>query len=133
MSSSLGHLTISCAASEQCCATLVRISRILRRVGGEGRHTSRMYLNLGRILICSKPCQSIHVTEFLELVDLWVNKILKKPNPLIHSCEQNTDQVARTYERFVYSIVKTTRLYDYQTCQTHFLLFTRCTKVCGFY
>ena len=34
---------------------------------------------------------------------------------------QNADHAARTCERFVYSIVKMTRLYDYQTWQTHFL------------
>ena len=35
--------------------------------------------------------------------------------------ERNTDQAARTCERFVYSVVKITRFYDYQTWQTHFL------------
>ena len=33
---------------------------------------------------------------------------------------RNADHAARTRERFVYSIVKITRLYDYQTWQTHF-------------
>ena len=31
---------------------------------------------------------------------------------------RNADHAARTCERFVYSIVKITRLYDYQTWQT---------------
>ena len=32
----------------------------------------------------------------------------------------NTDHTARTCGRLIYSIVKITRLYDYQTWQTHF-------------
>ena len=64
-----------------------------------------------------------HVIAFSDLVDLWVIKI-KKPMILCarstsRSREQskNTDHTARTWERFVYSIVKITRLYDYQTWQ----------------
>ena len=34
---------------------------------------------------------------------------------------QNADHTARTCERFVYPVVKITRLYDYQTWQTHFV------------
>ena len=34
---------------------------------------------------------------------------------------QDVDQAARTCERFVFSIVKITRLYDYQTRPTHLL------------
>ena len=34
---------------------------------------------------------------------------------------QNADHTARTCERFVYPVVKMTRLYDYQTWQKHFL------------
>ena len=34
---------------------------------------------------------------------------------------RNTDHVARTYERFVYSTVKITRWYEYQTWQIHLL------------
>ena len=33
---------------------------------------------------------------------------------------RNAEEVARTCERFVYFIVKITKLYDYQTWQTHF-------------
>ena len=44
---------------------------------------------------------------------------------------RNTDHVARTYAMFIYSIVKITRLYDYQTWQTHLLRNVRCAKVCG--
>ena len=34
---------------------------------------------------------------------------------------QDADQAAGTCERFVYSIVMITRLYDFQTWQTHFV------------
>ena len=47
---------------------------------------------------------------------------------------RNADHAARTRERFVYSLVKITRLYDYQTWQTHFFeKFTRYAKVCVFF
>ena len=36
-------------------------------------------------------------------------------------------------ERFVHSVVKITRLYDYQTWQTFFEKLTRCAKVCGLF
>ena len=41
---------------------------------------------------------------------------------------RNADHAARTCERFVSSIVKITRLYDYQTWQTHF--YEKFTSVC---
>ena len=43
----------------------------------------------------------------------------------------NANHAARTCERFVYSIVQfITRLFDYQTSQTHFWKkFPRCAKV----
>ena len=44
---------------------------------------------------------------------------------------RNADHTAWTHERFVDAIVKITRLYDYQTWQTHFLRFTRFAKVRG--
>ena len=34
---------------------------------------------------------------------------------------RNADHAARTSERFVYSMVNRTRVYDYQICQTYFL------------
>ena len=71
--------------------------------------------------------RALHVIGFPSLVDLWVIKI-KKPMILCacstsRSREQSTknaDHTARTCERFVYSVVKITRLYDYQTWQTRF-------------
>ena len=40
----------------------------------------------------------------------------------------------RIFEMFVYSIIKITRLYDYQTWLTHFFeKFERCAKVCGLF
>ena len=71
-----------------------------------------------------------HVIGFSDLVDLWVITI-KKPMILCVRSRwrqerdqvtsvQNAEQAARTYESFVYSIVTITRLYDYQTWQTHF-------------
>ena len=44
---------------------------------------------------------------------------------------RNADQAARVCEQFVYSIVKITRLYDYQTRYVFWEKFTRCAKVCG--
>ena len=66
---------------------------------------------------------------------------IKSPWPFVHLVRQdqvnsarNTDHAARVCERFVYSRVKITRLYDYQTWQTHlFEKFTRCAKVCGLF
>ena len=47
---------------------------------------------------------------------------------------RNAYHAARTCERFVYCIVKITRLYDYQTWQTHlWWKFTRCAKVYGLF
>ena len=68
-----------------------------------------------------------HVTRFSDLVDLWVIKIKKSQWSFAHVVHRdqvnrarNTDDAARTCERFVYSTVKITRLHDYQTWQTHF-------------
>ena len=45
---------------------------------------------------------------------------------------RNADHAARICEKFVYSIVKKTRLYDYQTWQTHYFEeFTGCAKFSG--
>ena len=58
---------------------------------------------------------------FSDLVDLWVTEI--KKSPVHHRSQdhvnraQNADHAVRTCDRFVHSIVKITRLYDYQTCQ----------------
>ena len=74
-----------------------------------------------------------------DLADLWVIKIksLWSFARVVHrnhmNRAQNADQAARTCERFVYSVVKITRLYDYQTWQTFFEKFKRCAKVCGLF
>ena len=48
------------------------------------------------------------------------------------SREQNTKRRSRS--EIVYSIVKISRFYDYQTWPTHlFEIFTRCAKVCGLF
>ena len=45
---------------------------------------------------------------------------------------RNANQMARTCETIVDSVVKITKFYDYQTWLTHlFDKFTRCAKVCG--
>ena len=45
----------------------------------------------------------------------------------------NAGHAARTCERFVYSIIKITRLYDYRTWPTYFFdKFTTCAKASGF-
>ena len=45
---------------------------------------------------------------------------------------RNADHAAITCKRFVYSIVKITRLYDYQPWKIPFLEeFTRCAEVCS--
>ena len=47
---------------------------------------------------------------------------------------RNAHEAARTYESFVYSTVKMTRLYDYKTWPTHlFKKLTRCAKACGLF
>ena len=68
----------------------------------------------------------LHVIGSSDLVDLWVIKI-KSLWSFAHVVRRdhvnrarNADHAARTCERFVYSIVKITRLYDYQTWQTRF-------------
>ena len=47
---------------------------------------------------------------------------------------RNVDHAARTYEMFAYSIVKTTRWYDYSTWATHFLRnLPRAQRFVGFF
>ena len=47
---------------------------------------------------------------------------------------RNADHPARTHERFVYSIVKIIRLYNYQTWQTHFWRGSRgVQRLCGLF
>ena len=95
-------------------------------------HTSRMNLqDKRRFKLCIFKClcyiEKNHLIGFSDLVDLWVIKI-KKPMILCacstsRSSEQstkNTDHTVRVCERFVYSVVKITRLYDYQTWKTRF-------------
>ena len=77
---------------------------------------------------------------FSDLVDLWGIRI-KSPRSFAHLVRRdhvnrarNADQAARTCERFVYSVVKITRFYDYQKWLTHlFEKFTRCAKQCGLF
>ena len=80
--------------------------------------------------------ETFHVVGLSDLVDLWVRK------PMILCARSTRDQVnriryadhaTRTRERFVYSIVTITRVYDYQTGQIFFEKFTRCAKVCGLF
>ena len=68
----------------------------------------------------------IHLIGISDLVDLWVIKI-KSLLSFAHAVRRdhvnrarNADHVATTCEWFAYFIVKITRLYDYQTWQTHF-------------
>ena len=74
-----------------------------------------------RVFLFSK-----HVIWFSDLVDLWVITI-KSLWSFAHVVRwdhvnraRNTDHAARTCEKFVYSTVTITRLYDYRTWQTHF-------------
>ena len=110
--------------------------------------------------LCIRPCQCpycirSHYLWVLEtavlrrswkcaeasIVDLWVMKIKKPMILCVRSMSvdhvnraQNADHAARTCERFVYSRVKMTRLYDYQTWQTHFGGNSRCAqRFVGFY
>ena len=76
----------------------------------------------------------IYVIGFFDLIDFWVIKIKKPMILCARSTSRSREQyhAARTCKRFVYSVVKITRLYDCQTWPTHFLeKFTRCAKVCG--
>ena len=82
-----------------------------------------------------------HVIGFSDLVDLCVIKI-KSLWSFAHVIRRyqvnrarNADHAASTCKRFVYSVVKITRLYGYQTWQIHFFFekFTRCAKVCGLF
>ena len=67
----------------------------------------------------------LHVIEISDLVDLWVIKIKKSMILCALSTSRssnrarNAHEAARTYESFVYSTVKITRLYDYKTWPTH--------------
>ena len=82
------------------------------------------------ILASAHVSDVCHVIGFSDLFDLWVIKIRKtmilcarstsRPNEQMNkwTAARNVDQAARTRERFVYSIVKVTRVYDYQTWQT---------------
>ena len=75
-----------------------------------------------------------HVIRFSDLVDLWVIKI--KPMIFCARREHKTQIKQREQAKglFQYSIVKITRLYDYQTWRTHLLdEFIRCAKVCGLF
>ena len=64
--------------------------------------------------------KSLPVIEFSDLVDLWVIEILKLWSfaHVVHqdqvNRERNTEQAARGCWKSVYSVVKITRLYDYQ-------------------
>ena len=82
------------------------------------------------------PCDRI----FRQFADFRIIKIKKFVMLCVRSIRRdqvnrarNADYAARTCERFVYSIVKITRLYDYQTWQTFSEKFTRCAKVCGLF
>ena len=57
-----------------------------------------------------------------DLIDLWVIKIKK---PMILCVRSTSSTKRRSCERFDHSITKITRLYDYQTWQTHFLRSSR--------
>ena len=80
------------------------------------------------VFMFAKPIISIDAIRISNFVDLWVIKI-KTLWSFAHAVHwdqvnraRNVDQAARTCERFVYSIVEITRLYDYQTWQTLLLL-----------
>ena len=82
-------------------------------------------LQLGKSFEDSFPHYGL-VIGFFDHVDVWVIK-MKSPWSFGHvvcrlhvNRARNTDHAARTCERFVYSIVKITRLYDSQIWQTHF-------------
>ena len=67
----------------------------------------------------------LHLIRFSDLVELWVIKIIKRLWSFARVVRRdhvnrarNADHAARTCESFVYSVVKITRLYDYQTWQT---------------
>ena len=85
----------------------------------------------------------ICVIRFVDLIDLRLIFKIRRPMILCtHSTpyveikwteHENADQAVRPCKRFVYSTVKITRLYDYQTWQTLFERFTRCAKVCGLF
>ena len=70
---------------------------------------------------------SFHVIGFSDRVGLWVIKIKKLMILCARSAsrsreqwQRNADHAARLCQQFVYSVVKITRLYDYQTWKVHF-------------
>ena len=81
-------------------------------------------------------CQFAHEIGFSNVIDFRVKKPMilcthrmsrsseqsTNTDHTARTCEQstNTDHTARTCGRLIYSIVKITKLYDYQTWQTHF-------------
>ena len=85
-----------------------------------------------------------HVIGSSDLVDLWVSnknqsvwsfaRVVRRDHV---NRARHADHAARACDRFAYSIVKVTRLCDYQTWQTRFILFfekfTSCAKVCEFF
>ena len=65
-----------------------------------------------------------HVIEFSDLIDVCVIKIKSLWSFAHIVCQQDQVNRARNTERckkFVYFIVKVTRLYDYQTWQKHYI------------
>ena len=96
---------------------------------------SRCYLVA--LLMRTRLLISNHVIRFSDLVDLWVIKI-KGPWSFAHVVHRDlvngARNAARTCERFVYSIVELTWLYDYQPYMEELLgKFTRLAKVCGLF
>ena len=72
-----------------------------------------------QLLQCSLPPNSFHVIAFSVLVHLWVTKIKKSLWSFARvvlrdhvNRARNADHAARTCEKFVYSVVKVTRLYQ---------------------
>ena len=75
--------------------------------------------NFPQLLQCSLPPNSFHVIAFSVLVDLWVTKIKKSLWSFARvvlrdhvNRARTADHAARTREKFVYSVVKVTRLYQ---------------------
>ena len=66
----------------------------------------------------SLPVSSIP-RDWICLVDLWVIKIKKPMILCAHSTSRSSEQSMK-WKRFFKILVKITRLYDYQTRQTHF-------------
>ena len=83
-------------------------------------------------------CTSHNIWSDFPTLLIWVIKIKKLmilcAHSTLRSSEQSTktDQAARTYERFVYSIVKIRRMWlSNSMADISFEKFMRCTKVCG--